>query len=265
VVAEKSVAVGNLWVTASSTKIWGEKGPVEKRRIPHYCPPMLSERDYMQQPGRKWQLSATIVLIALNVVAFLLQTKILEPGFNEAYLELSPDGLQRGYVWQLLTYQFMHGGWMHLLLNCWALFVFGRAVELAVGKWRFLALYFTSGIVGGLFQVMAGLLWPQYFSGSTVGASAGVMGVVATFAMLFPQQQLVMLLFYVIPIKLRAKSLLWFILLLTALGISFPLASWRFLLGGNVAHFGHFGGILTGLAFSSFYFHKILRPPTISE
>lgn len=210
-------------------------------------------------------MSATIVLVGLNIIAFLLQTKILPIELDEKYLELSPGGLRHGYVWQLLSYQFMHGGWMHLILNCWGLFVFGRAVELAVGKWRFLVLYFTSGIVGGLFQVMAGLLWPQYFSGSTVGASAGVMGVVATFAMLFPQQQLVMLLFYVIPIKLRAKSLLWFILLLTALGISFPLASWRFLLGGNVAHFGHFGGILTGLAFSSFYFHKILRPPTISE
>ena len=54
--------------------------------------------------------------------------------------------------------------------------------------------------------------WPQYFGGSTVGASAGVMGVIAAFAMLFPDQQLVLLLFYVIPIKLRAKTLLWFYL-----------------------------------------------------
>jgi membrane associated rhomboid family serine protease len=85
--------------------------------------------------------------------------------------------------------------------------------------------------------------------------------VVATFAMLFPEQRLVLLLLYVIPINLRAKSLIWLILLITALGISFPLASWRFLLGGNVAHFGHLGGILTGLAFSRFYFMKTHAPP----
>jgi membrane associated rhomboid family serine protease len=222
---------------------------------------MLSERDYNQQSTRKWRWSATIVLVALNVIAFLVQTKILAPEFNETYLELSKEGLRAGYVWELLSYQFMHGGWMHLVLNCWALFVFGRGVEWAVGKPRFLALYFTSGIAGGLLQVLAGALWPQYFSGSTVGASAGVMGVIATFAMLFPDQPLVMLLLYVIPIKMRARSLLWVILILTALGISFPLASWRFILGGNVAHFGHLGGILTGLAFTRFYFLKARVPP----
>jgi len=222
---------------------------------------MLSERDYHQTPARKWRLSATIVLIALNVLAFLIQTNVLSQAINENYLELSPDGLLHGYVWQLLSYQFMHGGWLHLILNCWGLFVFGRGVEWVVGKPRFLLLYFMSGIIGGLFQVLAGVLWPQYFSGSTVGASAGVMGVVATFAMLFPEQRLVLLLLYVIPINLRAKSLIWLILLITAVGISFPLASWRFLLGGNVAHFGHLGGILTGLAFSRFYFLKTHAPP----
>lgn len=221
---------------------------------------MLSERSYSQQPRRQWWHSVTIILIALNVVAFLIQTQILSDDLNEKYLELSKEGLLDGYVWQLLSYQFMHGGWMHLLLNCWGLFVFGRGVEWAVGKPRFLLLYFTSGIIGGLFQVAAGLLWPQYFSGSTVGASAGVMGVIAVFAMLFPNQRLVLLLFYVIPINLRAKTLIWLLLLLTALGIAFPLASWRFLLGGNVAHFGHLGGILTGLAFARFYFRA---PPPI--
>ena len=159
----------------------------------------------------------------------------------------------------------MHGSWPHLLLNCWALFVFGRPVEWTVGKSRFVTLYFLSGIIGGLFQVMASFLWPHFFGGTTVGASAGVMGVTAAFALLFPHQQLILLLFYVIPIKLRAQSLLGIILVLTGLGISFHNSRLAILLGGNVAHFAHLGGILTGLALTRFHFLRRLEPPPFAD
>lgn len=107
----------------------------------------------------------------------------------------------------------------------------------------------------------AAFLWPLYFGGATVGASAGIFGVVAAFAMLFPDQRLVMLLFFVLPINMRAKTLLWVVLIITALGISFARGGLlTVLLGGHVAHFAHLGGILTGLAFSRFYFLRILPP-----
>src|SRR5215472_11439811 len=174
---------------------------------------MLSERAYMQEaPRRPPWLSATTVLVALNIIAYLFQSHFLNDPADEAFFALSPWGLLHGYVWQLVTYQFMHAGWLHLLLNCWALFVFGRGVEWTVGKARFLVLYFASGIIGGLLQVLAGLVWPHYFGGMSVGASAAVFGVVASFATLFPDQQLVMLLFYVVPVRMRARSLLWIVL-----------------------------------------------------
>jgi membrane associated rhomboid family serine protease len=225
---------------------------------------MLAERDYMRGPSRKWWQSVTIILIAINVVAFLLQG-MLPVLTATKYFALSLWGLQQGFVWQLLTYQIMHGSPWHLLLNCWALFVFGRGVEWTVGKTRFLVLYFSGGVIGGLLQVLAAWLWPHYFNYPSVGASAGIFGVVASFAMLFPEQRLVMLLFYVIPIKMRAKSLLWLVLVITALGISFPDSRLALLLGGNVAHFAHLGGILTGLAFTRFYFLRILRPADVAE
>lgn len=221
----------------------------------------------MHEPRRRSWLSATIVLVAVNIIAYLVETRILDDEFVARYLELSLAGLMHGRVWQLLTYQFLHGGWLHLLLNCWALFVFGRDVEWAVGIPRFLTLYFCSGIIGGLFQMAATFLWPQYFGGpeyaayeGVVGASAGVFGVIAAFAMLFPNQQLVMLLLYVIPVKIRAKSLLWLILLITAVGISFPKSRLALTLLGRVAHFAHFGGILTGIAFTRFHFRRIVPP-----
>jgi membrane associated rhomboid family serine protease len=142
----------------------------------------------------------------------------------------------------------MHSNWLHLLLNCWALFLLGREVEWQLGKPRFLLLYFLSGIVGGLFHLLVAFLWPHYFDVPVVGASAGVAGVVAVFAMLYPDRRMTLLLFFVIPVNLRAKSLLWLMLMITALGIAFPT-----MLGLHIAHAAHLGGILTGLAFSRFY------------
>jgi hypothetical protein len=79
-------------------------------------------------------------------------------------------GLKQCYVWQLLTYEFMHAGPMHLLFNCWAIYVFGLDVEQTLGRARFLILYFASGIIGGLVQIIAGLALGGVFSAPVVGA-----------------------------------------------------------------------------------------------
>jgi membrane associated rhomboid family serine protease len=202
----------------------------------------------MRRPAGGINWSATIVLLALNIAAFVFQVTLMPRLIDSAYLALSLEGLLHGYIWQLLTFQFMHGSVMHLLLNCWALFIFGREVEFELGKPRFLTLYFVSGVIGGLFQMLVSHLWPNYFGGPVVGASAGVFGVVAAFAMLYPTRRLTMLLFYVIPVNMKAKSLLWFCLIVAALGIGFPNSIIQTILGGNVAHAAHLGGILTGLA-----------------
>jgi membrane associated rhomboid family serine protease len=239
--------------------------PVEKASIHRYFPPMFLKHDGTQRPAWRWKASATVVLVVINITAYLFQLKVLSDLFTAQYLELSLGGFLHGYVWQLLSYQFLHGSWPHVLLNSWALFVFGRAVERAIGKMRFVSLYFLSGIVGGLFQMLAAFLWPYYFDAPVVGASAGVMGIIATFAMLFPNQQLIMLLFFVIPLKLRAQSLLVIILLMTGLGIAFYNSRITMLLGGNVAHFAHLGGILTGMAITRFYFFRSLHSHFVDE
>jgi len=197
----------------------------------------------MREPTSDWRFSATVTLIILLVVAFLLQQTI-SPNFVAKYLALNLEGLKRGFVWQLITFQFLHGGILHLLFNCIALFSFGRMVEATIDKARFLALYFLSGIVGGLFQVLLAWISPAYFGGSVVGASAGVFGVVAAFATLAPEQVITMLLFFVIPVNMRAKMLLYGSLALAVLGIVFSQQ-----LGAGVAHGAHLGGILMGAAF----------------
>jgi len=73
---------------------------------------------------------------------------------------------------------------------------------------------------------------------------------VAAFALLFPERRLIMLLFFIVPVNMRAKYLLFISLLIAALGIARPQSQWVLkLIGNNVAHAAHMGGILAGLAF----------------
>jgi len=204
----------------------------------------------MRQPTFRPVWSATVVLLVVNVVAFILELICYGPHLvipQGDYFALSIGGLRHGFVWQLLTYQFMHGGLLHLLLNCWAIYVFGREVEETLGLKRFLTLYFTSGVIGGLFQALAGVLLGGAFAAPVVGASAGAFGLVAAFATLYPERPLMLLLFFIIPVSMRAKFLLLFSALLTVFGLVFPM--------DNIAHAAHLGGMLAGLVFVRYAIH----------
>ncbi len=202
--------------------------------------------------------SATVGLLVANAVAFLLECVRYgyPPRFPAGdYLALSWYGLTHGYVWQLITFQFLHGGLLHLLFNCWAIYIFGREVEEALGVKKFLTLYFTSGVIGGLFQALAGGLavrfgtttWIMHFAAPTVGASAGAFGLLAAFATMFPERRLMLLLFFVLPVSMRAKFLLLFSGLLALFGLLFP--------AGNMADAAHLGGMLTGILFVRYALH----------
>src|SRR5271163_2689248 len=100
---------------------------------------MLADRNYMRRPafGQFW--SAATALMVANAAVFIVQ--LFLRNFSRFptgdYLALSLEGLRRGYVWELLTFQFMHAGWLHLFLNCWGLYVFGRELEEALGRKSF--------------------------------------------------------------------------------------------------------------------------------
>ena len=118
---------------------------------------------------------------------------------------------------------------------------FRRAIEETLGWKKFLILYLSSGVVGGICQVLAALLWPGLFGGPVVGASAGGFGLMAAFAVLFPERELVLLLFFILPIRLSAKMLLMLSAVLALAGIVFPIS--------HIANAAHLGGMLTGVIF----------------
>jgi len=204
----------------------------------------LYERQYMKDPGFHRSPSLTVVLIIINVIVFIFQSISLYYGLFpiKKYFYLNIAGISSGYIWQLLTYQFLHGDLFHILINCVVLYFFGRAVEEYLGKIAFLKIYFISGILGGILQ----LLYIKIFVSpelamtvNVVGASAGVFGLIAAFATLFPEQQLTTFIALLIPITMRAKFLLLIEILITLYGLIFPVSV--------VAHAAHLGGIIFGV------------------
>jgi membrane associated rhomboid family serine protease len=200
--------------------------------------------DYRPSRG-PFQVRPTVtnILIGLLVVAFIAQN-YRSPGFQQFIadnLTLSTYDLFHGKVWELLTFQFLHAGLFHLLFNAITLWSMGRYVEERLGKAQFLTLYLLSGVAGGLLQCLLGLVLPQFFGGSVVGASAGIMGVTAAFALLEPDAMMMFMFF----LPMRAKNLLY-ITIAACLLLSFLPE------GAMFANGAHLGGIF----FAWFYVRR---------
>src|SRR6266542_677031 len=199
----------------------------------------LADRTYMRSESvnRRWSL--TLVILVVNIVVFLAEYangRQSHQAFQE-YGALSLDGVKRGFLWQLLTYQFLHGGLTHLLLNSLALYFFGRPVEAMLSKRAFLNLYLLSGLAGGVVQLLLALGSPR-FGVPMVGASAGICGLIAAFALLNPDSTIYVGFF----LPIRAK---YFLPLMIGLSVVFLVTSQN----DHIAHGAHLGGTLFGIAY----------------
>lgn len=203
---------------------------------------MLEDRDYMRQPDYGPRVSFTVAILIANAAVFVVHLVASQfgpgPEIEGKYFALSLAGIKAGYVWQLLTFQFMHASWIHLLFNSLAIFFFGRSVETAIGGGRFLALYFSSGIVGGLVQILFALVTKQ--DGPVVGASAGAAGLIGAFSLMAWNERFTLILYF-IPVVMRGKTLLWISVALFVVGMLTP--------NSGVANAAHLGGILTGVLY----------------
>jgi membrane associated rhomboid family serine protease len=168
-------------------------------------------------------------------------------GWVDHWLALSKTGLTHGLVFQLLTYQFLHGSFLHLLFNVIGLYFFGRAIEEMLGSAGMLKLYLASGVVGGLLHVGLGFAFPLTFGTvAVVGASAGIFGLVAAFATRAPDQPITLLVFFILPVTFRARALLIIEGCIAVAGVVGPLLFHNYT--SNIAHGAHLGGMLTGIA-----------------
>lgn len=212
---------------------------------------MISDRDYMRDSEYRDPLTVTAKLTIALVIVFALQC------VNSAYLHsnaelwfgLSTVGLKHGWLWQLVTFQFLHAGILHLLLNLLSFWWLGRFVESSMGASRMLLVFFGSGALGGLIQGVLMLLFPRIFAPVMFGASAGVCGLLAVFARLESQSEI--RLYGILPVK--AWTLLLFI---GGISLFFTLVP----ADQGVAHAAHLGGILAGLAFVKLGWHHDYVP-----
>ncbi len=210
---------------------------------------MLEDRDYMRQSSYEPRVSFTVGLLIVNAVIYLVHyiglsfNALATLSLENKYFALSLAGLSHGYVWQLLTFQFMHAGFMHILCNSLAIFFFGRPVESALGGKRFLTLYFTSGIIGGVVQMLYALV--THDNHSVVGASAGAAGLIGAFCMMAWDQQFTMILYF-LPVVMRGKTLLLVSIAIFVVLMMTP---------STVANAAHLGGILAGF----FYVRQIVE------
>jgi membrane associated rhomboid family serine protease len=214
-------------------------------------------------------------LIIINVVMLILTEVLKISGVNlNGILGLYFPKSEFFRSWQVATHMFMHGGFVHLLFNMFALWMFGRVLEQVWGPKRFLIYYLVTGLGAAFFfelvqyiqytKVM-GLLSPEqlqlvYDSGGdaisqgknfadsqmgrlnsilnvpVVGASGAVFGVLLAFGMLFPNTQL-MLIFPPIPIKAK-YVVIGYAAIELYLAITSP--------GSSIAHTAHLGGMIFG-------------------
>ena len=188
-----------------------------------------------------------MIVLGVTVVAYLLQSMnalesirllALWPVGTPDQIRFSGVGtVDTGFgPWQLVTYALLHGGIGHLFFNMFALYMFGLPIEQAWGSKRFLIYYVVCVVGAGLVQLLVAAVTGGVYP--TIGASGGVFGLLLAFGMMYPNQQILLL---IPPVPIRAK---YFVIGYGLLTLFFGVT------GGmsGVAHFAHLGGMLFGLA-----------------
>ena len=182
-------------------------------------------------------------LLIVNGVMFFLQVYLGNVMIAE--LALWPLDLSPGLgapvdrpefkISQLVTYAFLHGGLMHLLINMYALWLFGSRIETLWGSKVFAVYYFVCVIGAALTQLLVSSQADNVYP--TVGASGGVFGLLLAFGMFFPREKLI-LIFPPIPMQAR-----WFVILFGIIELWFGITG----TAEGIAHFAHLGGMLFGV------------------
>src|SRR6267143_3139629 len=190
---------------------------------------------YSPQVGLGGRITPGVkALIIANVGVFVLQILVGQFGGGgdvELIFGLKPElVLHKLYLWQLVTYMFLHStGWLsHLLLNMLMLWMFGTEVERGWGTREFVKYYFLCGVGAGITTSLIAQ------DSTTIGASGAIFGVMLAYGLMYPNRQI--LFWFIFP--MRAIS---FVILCTGIEL-FSLLS----LPDGVAHFAHLGGMLFG-------------------
>jgi len=184
-----------------------------------------------------------IVTSIISVLVWLAQMTFWPK--IEFFFGLSLAGLIYGRIWQVVSYLFLHGDEWHLIVNMLGLFFFGPELERILGRGRFLGAYFICGIFAGLGWILISflgiLLVGDFKPAICIGASGAIFGLYGIFGAMYPARKITLLLFFVLPITLKARTL---VIAFMAVTVIFLIKS-----TGNVAHAAHLAGGIAGYVY----------------
>jgi membrane associated rhomboid family serine protease len=208
---------------------------------------MIPLRDSI--PSRRFPVVNTLLIVA-NVLVFLFEVSMGPQALNRFIVVF---GAVPARFWAvggpaawltIFTSMFLHGGWLHLLSNMLALYIFGDNVEDRMGHGRYLVFYLLGGVLAGLAHLIA--YAPSEIP--TVGASGAIAAILGAYLVLYPRSRVLTLIFvfiFVQVIEIPAVVYLGFWFLSQLLSGSLALAANTFQ-GGGVAWWAHIGGFVGG-------------------
>jgi membrane associated rhomboid family serine protease len=222
----------------------GMSTPVPARRLgpgfdPGGGPPIWRTRYWS---ATQWTIVVTCLVSVIDM--FLL-------GWLSRYGALSLADVKRGFVWQILTYQLLHAGLLHLIINMLWLFMIGRVIEPVLGKQRFILIYVLSGCLGGAFFLLAQKFGVGGISpvAQLVGASGSILGITAAATCVYPRLPIR---FFFPPITVH----LWILFVIAVVTALLVVRTAGDNAGGEAAHLG---GAVAGLL--AFKFRSSLGVP----
>ena len=174
-------------------------------------------------------MNNALKILSICVVAFFIQLAV--PAFENSFVLVSSEVFT--HPWTLVTSMFLHGDFMHLFYNMFALGLFGTILEHIIGAKKFLHIYFAGGLIAGLFSIP--------FYNAVLGASGAIMAILGCLAVLRPKMRV-----YVgyVPMPMAIAAIVW---------IAGDLLG--FLAPSGIANAAHLGGMVFGLA-AGFYLRK---------
>jgi rhomboid family protein len=214
----------------------------------------------------------TWFLIVLNLVIYFFQAT-LDPRSSELFVRQFGEvpshlaaflaGSHRYSLPQVVlpffTSMFLHGSWMHVILNMWGLYIFGDNVEDYLGHFTYLVFYLLTGLIAMSTQVT---IYP-HSNIPTVGASGAIAGVMGAYFVLYPRARVLTWIFelLIVVVWLPAWIILgyWFVLNLLS-GTETALAVHRQNMGG-VAFWAHVGGFTAGMVMIKLFPERGRRSP----
>lgn len=218
-------------------------------------------------PSKRFPV-ANWLLIGGNALVFMFQLTLGETEMREIFYQVglvparytNPEwalekGLSASNYWPFVTNMFLHGGWMHFIVNMWTLWIFGDNVEDRMGRLRYIVFYFLCGIGASYLHFLLNL-------DSTVpalGASGAISGVMGAYMLLYPHSRIVLLLpLFFLPFFVEVSAFLyiavWFLGQLISGTASAATQS------GGVAFWAHIGGFIAGILTFWMFIQKKRKP-----